>query len=102
MNLPISVVPAAPAKHNQPCCIRIVKWFYPNFRDFWASIVVKLKRSVVRPESFATITCVASCKAQKDGPNAALVPALAAVDLALRDAGHQHVVTLASFFASDW
>jgi hypothetical protein len=28
--------------------------------------------------------------------------ALAAVDLALRDAGHQHLVTLASFFASDW
>jgi putative transposase len=35
MNLPISVVPAAPAKHNQPCCIKIVKWFYPTFAIFW-------------------------------------------------------------------
>ena len=45
MNLPISVVPAAPAKHNQPCCSRIVKWFYPNFRDFWA---VSWSNSTVR------------------------------------------------------
>jgi hypothetical protein len=52
MNLPISVVPAAPAKHNQPCCSRIVKWFYPNFGHFRAGIV---KRSLSALESFATI-----------------------------------------------
>ena len=38
MNLPTSVVQAGPAKCNQPCCIKIVKWFYPNFRHFRVSI----------------------------------------------------------------
>jgi hypothetical protein len=30
-----------------------------NFHDFWTSILVKLNRSVVRPESFATIAHLA-------------------------------------------
>jgi hypothetical protein len=76
MNLPISVVPAAPAKHNQPCCIKIVKWFYPTFAIFWPLSRVELNRSVARPESFATIARAASHDARKRRPESAQSPVL--------------------------
>jgi hypothetical protein len=58
-------------KYYQPCCIKIVKWFYPNFRDFRASISSNSTVRLSALESFATIARAASYNAQKGGPKAA-------------------------------
>jgi hypothetical protein len=48
------VDPGRPSNCNQPCCIKIVKWFYPTFAIF-GRVAVCLNRSVERPESSETL-----------------------------------------------
>src|SRR5271154_5505638 len=71
MNSRTSMVPAGSAKWNLPRYIKIVKWFYSNFRLFSGEHLVKVNRSVVRPESFATVARAVSYTAQKGDEKAA-------------------------------